>query len=140
MRAASFTTTEILHDPNLVRPYRVGMSCGFCHVGPSPIDPPQIPKTRFCRPKLDRWRAIHVGRPVVPGSRTMRNFMYRGSDFRPCAMDASLVSTDNINNPRTDDAVYNLGARLGMAKAIGHEVLPAASATTCSSTILSFGP
>jgi hypothetical protein len=24
----------------LVRPYRVGMSCGFCHVGPGPIHPP----------------------------------------------------------------------------------------------------
>ena len=25
---------------DLVRPYRVGMSCAFCHVGPNPIDPP----------------------------------------------------------------------------------------------------
>ena len=24
------------NDKNLVRPYRVGMSCGFCHVGPEP--------------------------------------------------------------------------------------------------------
>ena len=27
----------------LVRPYRVGMSCGFCHVGPSPVHPPADP-------------------------------------------------------------------------------------------------
>jgi len=27
-------------DRDLVRPYRVGMSCAFCHVGPSPINPP----------------------------------------------------------------------------------------------------
>src|SRR6516164_3566523 len=26
-------------DRNLVRPYRVGMSCAFCHVGPSPVKP-----------------------------------------------------------------------------------------------------
>jgi hypothetical protein len=24
---------------DLVKPYRVGMSCGFCHVGPNPIKP-----------------------------------------------------------------------------------------------------
>ena len=31
-------------DRNLVRPYRVGMSCGFCHVGPNPIRPPDDPE------------------------------------------------------------------------------------------------
>src|SRR5499427_1617981 len=28
------------NDKNLVRPYRVGMTCGFCHVGPNPVKPP----------------------------------------------------------------------------------------------------
>ena len=28
----------------LVRPYRVGMSCGFCHVGPNPEKPPADPE------------------------------------------------------------------------------------------------
>ena len=31
---------------------------------------------------------------------------------RPGTLDTSLVSTDNINNPRTMNAVYNLGPRL----------------------------
>src|ERR1044071_2975856 len=31
-------------DKNLIRPYRVGMACGFCHVGPSPINPPADPE------------------------------------------------------------------------------------------------
>ena len=35
-------TTTI--DKNLVRPYRVGMSCGFCHVGPNPVKPPADPE------------------------------------------------------------------------------------------------
>ena len=30
-------------DAKMVRPYRVGMSCGFCHVGPSPVHPPADP-------------------------------------------------------------------------------------------------
>jgi GMC oxidoreductase len=29
---------------DLVKPYRVGMSCGFCHVGPNPIRPPADPE------------------------------------------------------------------------------------------------
>ena len=43
--------------------------------------------------------------------------------YRPGAMDTSLVSTDNINNPRTMNAVYNLKARLEIAKRLGHETL-----------------
>jgi hypothetical protein len=38
-------------------------------------------------------------------------------------MDTSLVSTDNINNPRTMNSVYLLGERLAVGKRIGHEVL-----------------
>ena len=29
---------------NLVKPYRVGMSCAFCHVGPNPVKPPADPE------------------------------------------------------------------------------------------------
>ena len=32
------------NSKTLVRPYRVGMSCGFCHVGPNPINPPADPE------------------------------------------------------------------------------------------------
>ncbi len=42
---------------------------------------------------------------------------------RPGTLDTSLVSTDNINNPRTMNAVYNLGARLDLAKRSGQETL-----------------
>src|SRR5581483_11108487 len=27
-------------DPGTVRPYRVGMSCGYCHIAPHPLKPP----------------------------------------------------------------------------------------------------
>ena len=42
---------------------------------------------------------------------------------RPGTLDTSLVSTDNINNPRTMNAVYNLGPRLEHAKRWGKETL-----------------
>src|SRR5262249_52812752 len=38
-------------------------------------------------------------------------------------MDTSLVSTDNINNPRTMNAVYGLGERLQIASRLGRETL-----------------
>ena len=49
------------------------------------------------------YQALHVSRPVTP--------------------DTSLVSTDNINNPRTMNAVYYLGPRMGLAKKWGKETI-----------------
>ena len=47
-------------------PYRVGMSCGFCHVGPSPVNPPADPAHPEVRePQLVGGRAVHVGRPAL---------------------------------------------------------------------------
>ena len=48
------------------------------------------------------------------------NFMFQlVHTYRPGTMDTSLVSTDNINNPRTMNAIYNLGARHGAGAALG---------------------
>ena len=50
--ARSWDSERYYRDPSyyesrdLVRPYRVGMSCAFCHVGPNPVRPPPIPRTR----------------------------------------------------------------------------------------------
>ncbi|HZK82207.1 MAG TPA: hypothetical protein VFC46_14090, partial [Humisphaera sp.] len=41
-------------DPTLVRPYRVGMTCGFCHVAPYPLNPPADPE----RPKWENLASI----------------------------------------------------------------------------------
>ena len=38
-----YTDPSYYNRKDLVRPYRVGMSCGFCHVGPSPVNPPADP-------------------------------------------------------------------------------------------------
>ena len=99
------------NDPDLVKPYRVGMSCGFCHVGPSPIHPPADP----ANPPLENLSStvgaqyMWVDRLFLVEPQTS-NFMYQlVQTYRPGAMDTSLVSTDNINNPRTMNAVYNLG-------------------------------
>src|SRR5207244_11874909 len=38
-------------------------------------------------------------------------------------MDTSLVSTDSINSPRSMNAVYDFGSRMGVAKRLWHEKL-----------------
>lgn len=112
-------------DPRLIRPYRVGMSCGFCHLGPSPIHPPADP----ANPTFADLNST-VGAQYMWVDRLFlvqpdkRNYMYQlVQTYRPGAMDTSLVSTDNINNPRTMNAVYNLKARLEIAKRLGHEMI-----------------
>jgi hypothetical protein len=110
---------------DLVKPYRVGMSCAFCHVGPNPIRPPADPEN----PKWENLSAnvgaqyFWVDRIFVwdPDATSYVYQMFHTS--RPGSLDTSLVSTDNINNPRTMNAVYDLGPRLEQALRTGRERL-----------------
>jgi hypothetical protein len=113
------------NSKDLVKPYRVGMSCGFCHVGPNPIKPPADPEN----PKWENLSS-NVGAQyfwvdrifvwdVDPTSYVSQMF----HTSRPGSLDTSLVSTDNINNPRTMNAVYSLGPRLDQALRTGQEKL-----------------
>jgi hypothetical protein len=124
-----YTDPNYYNRQDLVRPYRVGMSCGFCHVGPSPVKPPADPNN----PKFENLSSsvgaqyMWVDRLFIfnankPEGRT--NYMFQlAHTYRPGTMDTSLVSTDSINNPRTMNAVYDFMGRLDMAKRIGQEKL-----------------
>ena len=114
-------------DRELVRPYRVGMSCGFCHVGPNPIKPPddaENPKWENLSSNVGAqyfwWDRIFDWR----GPANETSLFYQALHVsRPGTLDTSLVSTDNINNPRTMNAVYYLGPRMGLAKRWGKETI-----------------
>ncbi len=113
------------NDKNLVRPYRVGMSCGFCHVGPSPTSPPTDPES----PKWENLSSI-VGaqyfwtdRILAWESDTSSFPVQIFQTYRPGTLDTSLISSDNINNPRTMNAFYGLAARMAEAKRWGTETL-----------------
>src|SRR5712675_425340 len=129
--AARWNAERFYNDPNyylskdLVRPYRVGMSCGFCHVGPSPVHPPADPEKPewadlssnvgaqyFWIDRIFSWEADETSFPY--------QLFYTS---RPGALDTSLVSSDYINNPRTMNAIYSLGARLAQGKRWGKETL-----------------
>jgi hypothetical protein len=101
------------------------MACGFCHVGPSPIHPPADPSN-------PQWANLNstVGGQylwmdrVFVYSADTKDFLYQlMHSFPPGTMDTSLVSTDYINNPRTMNAVYLLGSRLGETHFWGKETL-----------------
>jgi hypothetical protein len=124
-----YTDPAYYKRKDLVRPYRVGMACAFCHVGPSPTNPPADP----ARPRFANLSStvgaqyLWVDRLFVHNSNTpegRKNFMYQlVRTYRPGSMDTSLVSTDSINNPRTMNAVYDFASRLEVARRVGHERL-----------------
>ena len=73
-------------------------------------------------PELQRRRAVLLGRPhlQLAGRRQRRSFFYQLlHTSRPGTLDTSLVSTDNINNPRTMNAVYHLGRAHGAGEEVG---------------------
>jgi hypothetical protein len=142
-----YTDPAYYKDPKLVRPYRVGMSCGFCHVGPKPTLKP-VYGARACReserkeecydPEKPEWRDLSsiVGAQYMWIDRIFSwesdwsNFLYQlESTFRPGTLDTSIISTDYIANPRTMNAFYEFGPRLdlslvlGKAKLAGGELL-----------------
>lgn len=129
-----YTEPDYYDRKNLIRPYRVGMSCGFCHVGPSPTNPPADPEAPtwanlnsnpgaqyFWIDRVFIW-SWNLQDPRVPSANS--NFIYQLlRTSRPGALDTSLVSSDQINNPRTMNAVYNVGARVANAFHWGGEKL-----------------
>jgi hypothetical protein len=120
-----YTDPSYYRSASLVRPYRVGMSCGFCHIGPNPVHPPPDPEN----PQWE-YLSTNVGAQYLWMDRLFswdaqeNNFVYQlFKTWRPGTTDASFVSQDNIENPRTMNAVYNVGARMAQAKRYGKERL-----------------
>ena len=110
---------------DVIRPYRVGMSCGFCHVGPNPLHAPSNPDN----PAWENLSSL-VGAQYIWMDRIFSwesqpdNFVVQlFQTWRPGTVDVSFVSQDNIDNPRSMNAVYNVGARMEIAKRFGREKL-----------------
>jgi hypothetical protein len=120
-----YTDPSYYLSKDLVRPYRVGVSCGFCHVGPNPEKPP-------ANPEAPQWENLSstvgaqyfwVDRIFAWNADPSSFFFQFLHTARPGSLDTSLVSSDNINNPRTMNAIYYLPVRLEAAKRWGQESL-----------------
>ena len=112
-----YTNVEIHSDPILIRPFRVSMSCGFCHVAPHPLNPPADPE----RPEWANLSGIIGGQYWDPQP-AFGNLVRRPSFLHhflksqaPGTVDTSLVSTDQINNTNIINAIFDVPARLHRA-------------------------
>jgi len=104
-------------DPTLVRPYRVGVTCALCHVGPHPLNPPPDPES-------PRWEhlASAIGNQYLREGKVFAPSTARGSFLwemlnaqPPGTSDTSRTATDHINNPGAINAIFDLDARLAIA-------------------------
>lgn len=134
--ARFYDDPDYYNDADLVRPYRVGMSCAFCHVGPNPVKPPRNVEAPTMAEMtsnpgaqyywVDRvffWNTAPRGVDGTPAPNEA-NFLFQLFHTNPTGtLDTSLVSTDYMNNPRTMNAVYETRARLRQAAKIGIERL-----------------
>ena len=105
-------------DPKLVRPYRVGITCGACHIGFYPLNPPDDPEN-------PRWEnlASAVGNQYLREGAVFAVNAKRGGFFAellkaqpPGTSDNSRIVTDNVNNPTAINPVFLLGAREATAQ------------------------
>jgi len=104
-------------SPTLVRPYRVGVSCGSCHIAFNPTHPPEDP----VNPHWDNL-ASAIGNQYIREGRVFANNVKEGGLFwemlkaqPPGTSDTSRIATDHINNPNAINPIFELGTRLEVA-------------------------
>lgn len=98
----------------LIRPYRVGVTCGLCHVAPNPLNPPMDPEN-------PRWENLDsaIGNQYFREGKVFAFDEHPGSFFwemlnaqPPGTSDTSRVANDHINNPSSINPIFDLKARL----------------------------
>ena len=101
----------------LVRPYVIGMTCGFCHVAFNPERPPADAEN-------PRWSEL----ASAPGNQYLRASRVFGAaasadsfalqvlqSWPPGTIDTSFIATDHLNNPSSITPIFALAARQTVA-------------------------
>ncbi len=105
--------TYLQHPGDMQPPYLIGMTCGFCHIGFNPLDPPANPE----RPTWDNLAGTIGNQYWEEGKLFSLNM--KPDDFRwhvaarqpPGTSDTSRFATDHINNPNAINTIFNLASR-----------------------------
>ena len=106
------------NDNKLVRPYRVGVACGACHIAPNPSNPPADPEN-------PRWEnlASAIGNQYINEGKVFACNVEQGGFFYEMlaaqprgTSDTSRIATDHINNPNAINAIFLLAERERIAK------------------------
>ena len=104
---------QYYNDNKLVRPYRVGVSCGACHIAPLPTNPPADPEN-------PRWEnlASAIGNQYIREGKVFACNVTKGGFFfeqlaaqPPGTSDTSRIATDHINNPNAINPIFLLAER-----------------------------
>ncbi|MBL8470172.1 MAG: cytochrome c [Rhodocyclaceae bacterium] len=102
-----------LRDGSVEPPFLIGMSCGACHIGFDPLNPP----ADTAHPQWDNIK-LGVGNQYLRMSEILASGMPTNSlewqvfaHARPGTTDTSAVPTDQVNNPGTINALVNLAQR-----------------------------
>jgi hypothetical protein len=113
-----YSDADYAVDRKLIRPYRVGVSCGACHIAFNPTKPPEDPEN----PKWENL-ASAIGNQYIREGRAFASLVKEGGFFwemlkaQPAGTsDTSRIATDHINNPNTINPIFELNARLAMAQ------------------------
>src|SRR5262249_10833127 len=105
---------EYHQSKDLVRPYRVGMSCAFCHVSHHPLHPAEDANE-------PRWANLSssIGQPWLksgqvfgPSLRSDHFVFQLLEQTPPGTLDTSLIASDNNNNPNTMNPIWQVAERL----------------------------
>jgi hypothetical protein len=101
------------NDNKLVRPYRVGVACGSCHIAPNPSNPPDDAEN-------PRWEnlASAIGNQYINEGKVFACNVEKGGFFYEMlaaqprgTSDTSRIATDHINNPNAINAIFLLAER-----------------------------
>lgn len=127
---AKWDVQQYSKDPTIEPPYRIGLSCGICHVAFNPLNPPQDPEK-------PRWENLvsALGNQYIEEGKLFAsnlkpdNFVWQVINAQPPGTsDTSRIGNDHINNPNVINAIFNLGDRPkqeevmndGTTKAVNH--------------------
>lgn len=110
----TWNAQKYLADPATVEPpYLIGMTCGFCHIGFNPLNPPADPEN-------PRWYNLSpaIGNQYFDeGSLfglklTSKDFRWQVANAQPKGTsDTSRFATDNIFNPNAINSIVHLAHR-----------------------------
>ena len=107
------TDPKYATQKGLVRPYRVGVSCGSCHIAFHPTNPPadvNNPKWENLASAIGN-QYIHEGKVFAPNVKA-GGFFWEMLKTQPRGTsDTSRIATDHINNPNAINPIFELGAR-----------------------------
>ncbi len=102
-----------LFDGSIEPPYRIGMSCGACHIAFDPLHPPADP----VHPKWENLSGTvgnQYGRfaQILGSGMALNTIEYQiYAHARPGTVDTSAIPNDQINNAGTMNAIINLAKR-----------------------------